>query len=137
MQAHAVSLKDTVVLDESPPAEAAAKTGQGGTVQITRYENARVTIHASLPAAGFVVLADTDYPGWVASIDGAPVHLYRADSAFRAVWVPAGEHDIEYRFTMPILRIGTIASIAAAVAVLALIVAGLARHPLLRRRMAR
>lgn len=128
MQANAASLKETVVLDEPPPADAVSTTGQGGTAEIVRYENARVTIRASLPAPGFVVLADTYYPGWEARIDGAPTHLYRADSAFRAVWVPAGEHELEYRFTFPILRTGAIVSVAASGAVVALILAGLALH---------
>jgi hypothetical protein len=128
MQANAASLKETVVLDEPLPADAGSHAGQGGTAEIVRYENARVTIHASLPSPGFVVLADTYYPGWEAWIDGAPAHLYRADSAFRAVWVPAGEHELEYRFTFPILRSGAIVSVAALGAVLVLILAGLALH---------
>ncbi len=128
MQANVASLKDTVVLDEPQPAEADSNTGQGGTAEIVRYENALVTIQASLPAPGFVVLADTYYPGWEARIDGAPAHLYRADGAFRAVWVPAGEHELEYRFTLPILRIGAIVSVAALGAILVLFLAGLALH---------
>ncbi len=128
MQANAASLKETVVLDEPLPAEAGSYAGQGGTAEIVRYENARVTIRASLPSPGFVVLADTYYPGWEAWIDGAPAHLYRADGAFRAAWVPAGEHELEYRFTFPILRTGEIVSIASGGAVLVLILAGLALH---------
>jgi hypothetical protein len=137
MQANGAALKDTVVLDELLPAESAATAGQGGTAEINRYENTRVTIHAALPAPGFVVLADTYYPGWEVRIDGTQAHVYRADQAFRAVWVPAGEHDLEYRFTVPLLRTGTIVSIAALVAVLILVGAGLALHPRPGRRLAR
>jgi hypothetical protein len=57
-----------------------------------------VIVSASLAQPGFVVLADAYYPGWQATIDGQPAPLYRANSVTRAVYAPAGEHLITYRF---------------------------------------
>jgi hypothetical protein len=56
----------------------------------------RVTIHATLAAPGYLVLADTWYPGWQATVDGEPVEILRANYAFRAVWLGEGEHVVEF-----------------------------------------
>jgi len=55
----------------------------------------RVTIAAVLTAPGYLVIADTWYPGWRATVDGQAVELLRANYAFRAVWLEAGEHVVE------------------------------------------
>ena len=125
LRANGSSLRDVIVLDEPAPAGAAQAPAARGAARITRYENTRVTVRASSPAGGFLVLADTNYPGWRVTIDGEPAKLYSADSALRAVWVPAGEHDIEFRYTSSTLRAGVIVSLLAAFGIGGLFVAGL------------
>lgn len=91
-----------------------------GTAEITRYADDRVTIEARMSAPGFVVLDDTYFPGWQARIDGSPARVLRADHTFRAVWVPAGEHQIDMRFSLPGLRAGVLVSLVSLVLLLAL-----------------
>jgi hypothetical protein len=124
MKANAASLADTVVLSEPRPEGSESNAVDGGTAEIVEYENTRVVIQASLPTSGFVVLADIYYPSWEARIDGEPTHLYRADHAFRAVWVPAGEHEIEFRFNSSTLRTGSWLSIGALAAIASLLILG-------------
>ena len=40
------------------------------------------------------VISQTDYPAWKALVDGRPAILWRANHAFQAVEVPAGQHQI-------------------------------------------
>jgi hypothetical protein len=56
----------------------------------------RVTIRATLAQPGFLVLADTFYPGWQVRVDGERVKVLRANYAFRAVALDAGEHDVRF-----------------------------------------
>jgi uncharacterized membrane protein YfhO len=74
-----------------------------GSVQVVQYEDARVTLRASLEAPGYLILADLYYPGWRATVNGAVVPVLRADGVFRALALPAGEHEIlfVYRPTWP------------------------------------
>ena len=69
--------------------------------------------------AGVVVVLDQDYPGWSATVDGQHAPLVTANSAFRAVSVPEGEHLVEMRFRPKRW------SLAWGLAVLALLVLGL------------
>jgi uncharacterized membrane protein YfhO len=82
----------------------------------------RVTIRAVLDAPGYLVLADTWYPGWRATVDGEPAEILRANYAFRAVWLEAGEHVVE----MVYRPLSVIGGGAVSLAALVLLAVGLA-----------
>ena len=69
-----------------------------GSVTMTNYQSQQVDIHVDTPAAGLVVLSDSFYPGWEATVDGEETAVYQVDQALRGVFVPAGTHDIQFRF---------------------------------------
>ena len=73
----------------------------------------RVTIHAVLDRPGYLVLADTWYPGWEAAVDGETVPLLRANYAFRAVYLEAGEHTVEMVYRPLSVRVGGWVSLVA------------------------
>jgi len=73
----------------------------------------RVTIRTVLNAPGYLVLADTWYPGWQARVDGEPTALLRANHAFRAVQLTAGEHVVEMVYRPTSVLVGAAASVAA------------------------
>jgi len=66
----------------------------------------RLLIEAHLETPGFVVIADTYYPGWNAWIDGVPATIYPANLLFRAVPVPAGTHTLDLRYEPISFRYG-------------------------------
>ena len=100
---------------------AVAEIVPGSLVKSLTDSGNAVTIHASSPHAGWLILADTFYPGWQATIDGAPVEIQIANGAFRAVSFPAGDHTIEFRYEPLSVRLGLIISLAS----LTIIVMGL------------
>jgi uncharacterized membrane protein YfhO len=65
-----------------------------------------VTIRAASPVTGWLILADAYYPGWHAAIDGDPIEIQPANAAFRAVKLPAGSHQVEFRYEPQLVKIG-------------------------------
>ena len=47
---------------------------------------------------GMVILADTAYPGWAATVDGQPAKIYEPYGALRGVVVEKGSHVIEMKY---------------------------------------
>jgi hypothetical protein len=85
-----------VVLAAGP--ERGVGAAGGGTSRIVSSRADRVEIEATLAADGFVVLVEAFDPWWRATVDDAPVPVYRANVAFRAVPVAAGRHTVLFTY---------------------------------------
>ena len=90
---------------QSPPG------GGRGTVEVTAYAPERVVLRAE-GDAGLLVLADAFYPGWQATIDGAPTVIYPANGLFRGVFVPDGAHEVVFEFRPRSFGAGATVSLA-------------------------
>jgi len=98
-----------VILEQGKPL--AADPGAGGQVSFVRYGLNEVELAVTTPVSAFLVLSDVYYPGWRATVDGAPAELLRADYAFRAVPLPPGAHVARIEFVSPPWRAGLAVSI--------------------------
>lgn len=107
----ATDVHKIVVLDEVPPIEISA--GEGGNVALVQESPTELTFRVDSPVNSLLLLTDTHYPGWTAFIDTEPAVILRANVAFRAVAVPAGEHVVRFRFVHPSLRIGLVTTVSA------------------------
>ncbi len=99
----------TVLLEGEPgPAPAADLPSSSGdpAARILRYEPDRVVVEATAPRPGFLLLLDTDFPGWEATVDGRPERIWRADWVFRAVQVPAGRSLVRFVYRPRSWRLG-------------------------------
>ena len=67
-------------------------------VTLAHFEPDRVTLHVRLGTAGLLVLGEVTYPGWRVYVDGVPAKLYEADGVLRAVALPPGEWQVDFRF---------------------------------------
>jgi hypothetical protein len=103
--------KQTVILEVGRGEEGEPCTSTPKTTLVSQADPNLVRAEADFPEAGFLVLADVNYPGWNAFLDGERVPLLQADYAFRAVRVPAGKHIVEFRYEPLSFRIGLILSI--------------------------
>ena len=66
-----------------------------------------VAVRVNAPADGFVFLSEPYYPERRAYVDGRRVNAVRADLAFTAVAVPAGEHLVELRYEASSFYLGS------------------------------
>ncbi|MDQ6672592.1 MAG: YfhO family protein, partial [Chloroflexota bacterium] len=107
-------LDQEVILADDATTQAAGLVvdrGGQGVATITSYAADAVKMHTSASGDTWLVLSDTYYPGWVASVDGQPTSILRGDVLFRVVPVPAGEHDVEFRFEPASVRLGLLISL--------------------------
>jgi hypothetical protein len=104
--------------DESGLAPGIALGGQG-SVAVVRERNDEVTLRTRLARDSLVVLDDQWVPGWRVEVDGRPARALQADVVLRGVLVPAGTHEIVWRYHVPGLRAGVALSAAGLLAVLA------------------
>ncbi len=66
-----------------------------GTIRLhSRRLGGEYIFDAAMQGDGWVVLSDTAWKGWHAYVDGRRVKMTRANSAFLAVYLPAGQHSV-------------------------------------------
>jgi len=58
----------------------------------------QITIHTTSATAGWLVLSEPDFPGWVADVDGITLPIHRGNGMFRTVCVPPGSHTVRFVF---------------------------------------
>jgi hypothetical protein len=76
------------------------------SVNVEKYEDQYVKINTETNGDSFLVMTDTNYPGWKAFIDGNETKVYTANYIFRAIYLPRGSHNVEFRFNPLSFRIG-------------------------------
>jgi hypothetical protein len=86
-------------------------------VRIVRTQPERVELSVKTDQTGYLVLADSWFPGWQATLDGRPVEILRANLLFRAVAVEPGYHTLVFEYQSRPFQVGCL------VAVFSLIVA--------------
>ena len=96
-------------------------------IQMTYYAPNELRYHYSATTARTAVFSEVYYPeGWTATVDGAPLDLFRADWIFRAANLPAGDHEVVMRFEPKIYSVGESASRASSLVLFILLALSLA-----------
>jgi hypothetical protein len=93
--------------------------GSGGSARITHYGRESVAVETSAPKPSLLVLTDSWFPGWRATVDGKSTPVERVDYLLRGVRVPAGAHTVEFAYRPTSWRVGWIVSLLALLALLA------------------
>ncbi|MFN8523110.1 MAG: oligosaccharide flippase family protein [Chloroflexota bacterium] len=87
----------------------ASDTGAPGTLTpatIVERSPSRVVVETDAPHAGYLVLADTYFDGWTATVDGAPTGVLRANGVARAAQIPPGRHRVAFELRPLSVRLG-------------------------------
>jgi hypothetical protein len=114
--------RQVLLLEDQPvPAKlaAAGATNADGAAHILSYEPDDIAIDVSLPRPGFLLLLDTYFPGWSATVNGEAAPILRADYNFRAVSLPAGKSTVCFSYRPASLRMGLYLCAAGLVAIIA------------------
>ncbi|HUE84327.1 MAG TPA: YfhO family protein [Pyrinomonadaceae bacterium] len=85
--------------------------GPESSARIVEYNANYLTIAATARHPTVLVLSEIFYPGWEATLNGAPTQILPANYLLRGVALPAGSHTIEMRYTAPPARQGAILSV--------------------------
>jgi hypothetical protein len=84
--------------EEAPPSLAKGLPSSFQAASIIAYKRNSVTVEADIQEATWIVLADPNYPGWHATVDGQEVKIYTAYHLLRAVPLPPGKHTVVYSY---------------------------------------
>jgi hypothetical protein len=96
----------------------------GIPAKVSHYEagSVRIDLGSPAPAGSSLVVSENYYPGWLATVDGKPAHIGRADYTLIGVELPAGARQVALQFTSPSYQKGKLITwIAILVAALALL----------------
>lgn len=99
--------RETVFLQEGAALDAPC---QGSTARIVTDSAQRVEVEVHSCGPGYLVLSDTFFPGWRASVDGESVPLLRADYALRAVPVRPGPQRVAFLYRPGSFLLGALVS---------------------------
>jgi hypothetical protein len=88
----------TAIVEESPPTPATqnAQGDAASSAEVLSLNDSTMEVRTNAASPSFLVTSDVFYPGWGATIDGAPAHLFQANYALRGVSVPAGSHLVKF-----------------------------------------
>jgi hypothetical protein len=73
-------------------------SGESGVGSRLVLGPSRATVHVDTAIPATLVITQNDAPGWHVAIDGAEAKKVRAFDAFRAVFVPAGAHEVVWTY---------------------------------------
>jgi hypothetical protein len=102
------------------PSLAFAATGPPGDVRMVRDDPETVVADTDAADRRILVLTDSAYPGWQATVDGLPAQILTVNLLFRGVVVPAGQHEVAFVYAPRTWLIGVIGTWLA-VAIIAIV----------------
>jgi len=96
-----------LLLKENYPADSSRR------IELTSYKANELVYHSTSASDGLAVFSEIYYPeGWKSYIDGNEAPYVKANYVLRAMEVPAGDHEIIFRFEPGSYRTGTRVSFA-------------------------
>lgn len=102
--------RTTAVLHSEPAIDLPMTLVERYGTTVTNWTPEKITIVADTPENAMLSLAQVDYPGWYAIVDGQDVSLMRAYGGLSALPLPAGQHTIELVYNPITYRIGAVIS---------------------------
>ena len=90
-----------------------ATDSQTVSLATERPQPEHLVVRIESPTPRVLIFAETFIPGWEATLDGQPTETWRANAYYQAVWVPAGSHEIVFRYQPVAFRLGVMIALIA------------------------
>ena len=119
-------LKDTAVVENKfkTQIKSAPKYDSVAYIKLVRNINDTIDYRISAPSPQFAVFSEVYYSkGWNVFIDGDKADYVKTDYVLRGMYIPAGNHEIEWRFEPKSYIIGRMTSIIASILVALILIA--------------
>jgi hypothetical protein len=116
-----VALLDAPLASQLGPADPSAPED----ATVTAYEASRMELSVRTGTPAMLVLSETFYPGWKATVNGRPARIYKVDGDLRGIVVPSGASRVALRYAPASILVGgilTLATFAAGLVVAILLV---------------
>jgi hypothetical protein len=98
--------KTMTITEAAFRAEPMTGTGDAGTATVREIGLSSMVLDVDATGAAVLVVSETYYPGWTASIDGEPAKIIPVYHALRGVIVPEGRHEVMMRYEPGLLKAG-------------------------------
>ncbi len=83
-----------------------------GKIKLIKYSPNKINFYVDTQSNNILFLSDSFFPGWKAYVDERETKIYRADYAFRAIFVPSGKHTVMFSYNPKSFYIGTSVTLA-------------------------
>ncbi len=90
--------KTTIIEAPADKIQRTPASGEIKAAEVKRVDANTVLVTCYADNDAFLILTDTYYSGWHAYVDGKESPIHRANVSFRAVRVPAGQHQIRFEY---------------------------------------
>ncbi len=124
-----LNTKQTAIVNEKFSAEipqqqfSADSTAQ---IQLKSYQPNELVYSYSTQKERLALFSEIYYPhGWKATVDGEEVSILQANYVLRAAMLPAGNHEIVFKFEPEVIQTGSTITIASGGILLLLLIGGL------------
>ena len=129
LKSGAIDLQRQVILERPPPpglsvADIGSTSAAPGPAAIELQRNdpadGAVSLSVDSPEPRMLVMAENFHSNWKAFVDGVESQIYRANYIWQAVHVPAGRHEVEFRYRSPTVVISRWMSLLSAIIIAAI-----------------
>ena len=114
--------EDTIKDDSAAQALRSMQAATSTRIENLYTGNNTVSYTVSSDTGGVLVTSDYYYPGWSVYVDGSKQSILEVNYTFRGVYLPAGAHEVTFRYEPFPLRLGFLLLTAAAVIIAVLII---------------
>ncbi|WP_438711896.1 YfhO family protein [Aquimarina muelleri] len=94
-------------------------------ITLTDHKPNHLVYESNNEDKGFAIFSEIYYPGWNAYIDGNLVTQIQANYTLRGLPIPAGKHQIEFKFEPQVVKTGSTITLASSILFILLLIGGL------------